>query len=167
MTDRRTPRIREEDPSEAHERIDLHVKNDAKRWLYLAWAVIVEFILICVLSIAFMSLLGNVRDNTDSAQNAAAKASQAALAANQAANAVNDTAVKAREAAHRSTIAICFEVAYLENVLKQTRNLIRLDPDPARRKTRREQMRLTRDLLVSLTESVGGDCPKPKKPKKP
>lgn len=164
MKDRRTPHIREEDPSEAHERIDLHVKNDAKRWEYLAWAVIVEFILICVLSFAFMSLLGDVRSNTNSAQTSAAKANQAALAANQAAITVNDTAVKAREAAHRSTIAICFEVAYLENVLKQTRNLIRLDPDPARRKTRREQLKLTRDLLKSLNGSVGGDCPKPKKP---
>jgi flagellar biosynthesis/type III secretory pathway M-ring protein FliF/YscJ len=160
MTDRRRPQVREDDDKAAKERIDTHVKNDAKRWWYLVWSIIVAYILIGVVSFAFLSLLGDVRDNT-------AKAQEAADKANHAAKVVNATALKAQVAARNSTIAICFEVAYLDNVIKQSKKLIKQDPDPERRKTRRDQLALTKDLLDRLKDSVGGTCPKPPKPKTP
>lgn len=168
MTDRRNNEIRDTDSPEAHERIDTHVRNDAKRWWYLAWAIIVAFVLIAVVSTAFLILLGQVRTNTEDANNAARQANIAAAKANATAIKVNSVAASAHEAAEHATAALCFEVVYLDNVIKQTKNLIRLDSDPARRETRLQQLQLTNDLLDQLKSAVGNDCPKaPGSSKKP
>jgi hypothetical protein len=49
--------------NKAHKRISSHVKNDARRWTMLVWVVIAEFILIAVLSIAFLILLDKISAN--------------------------------------------------------------------------------------------------------
>lgn len=165
MTEKRKrPEVRETDSPEAHERIDHHVKNDAKRWIYLAWSIIMAYVLIGAVSMAFLFLLGQVRDNTDDAASAAHQANVAAAKANETARRVNSVAAATNLAARHSTVALCFEVAYLDNVIKQTKNLIRLDSDPARRKTRVKQLALTKGLLGQMRTAVGDDCPNPKKP---
>jgi hypothetical protein len=49
--------------NKAHKRITNHVKGDARRWTMLTWVVIAEFVLIAVLSVAFLVLLDKANTN--------------------------------------------------------------------------------------------------------
>lgn len=134
------------------DRIDNHVRNDARRWKYLVWALIAEFIVICVLSVSGLSLLSRIRDNTEDATFAANKANTAALR-------VDAVAEQTKMASRHSTIALCSLTHYLDTVVDQSKKLIQQDPDPARRATRLKQLVLTDVLLAELHNAVGDDCP--------
>jgi hypothetical protein len=131
MKDDQQPKVRATDSPEAQERIDLHVKNDALRWWYIVWAVIALFIVVAVLSIAFLAILNKANDNSNTAN----------------------------RAANHATAAICIEIAYLDAVSNQSRLLIKTDPDPTRQAVRLQQLAFTKELTGFLKSEIP-KCPK-------